>query len=1003
MSRRRTWRIAIFAVVVGLLLAARGPAHEVPNAQFTEGNDQPTGWTLSGGTGRWVDRQLLEVTGSGEDANEWRCPVPVQPGGLYRFEVRARRVSGEGTAACGPASANCDFTPSGDWRWYSFVVRIPDDISQETLRLGQWHAAGTLQFDAVRFKPVVAVHRRVGDLLLGKGEAIVDGLYRFQGQLDRPGGDCHRPLVSATVPFNTNRWCFGNDAQVTYRFEVPGHRFLTAEAAFVVNELWSGVAIAEVSRDGQQWLPLMTQDRKAEARSMFPEAFFPADVLWLRIRAPHDKAAFQINRFSFEAKLSDPPADARGATLFAEQQSTSRQLKLEQLMPQEDHPGQPRALMTVRNVGDRDAAVTLSATMEMPDGSQKELHSEVLQVPQGKVAAWGVALSSEQPGDNQVTLRLQPDQGEPLQYRFPFQIPDFHRADYGRLLSQAAGTSVWWCDATHKVSRQRPAPRERSQAVELSAARNDYEAVQVVVQPQQPLKGLRAACSPLKRVGAAGAIAAEEVQILRVYYHHVKDPVDRTSVADWWPDALPPLAEPLDVAAGENQPLWVLVHVPTGAAAGDYTGEVALQAEGWSMTVPLRLHVWNFALPEKNHLETAFGFDHTMAFRYHQVTTEEDKRKLLDLYLRSFAEHRISVYDPTPLDPIRVKFVPEASPPRAEVDFTAFDRAMTEAVERCHFTNFRLLIQGMGGGTFHDRVEPAIGKFGEQTPQYQAMFSSQAQQIQEHLRQKGWLSMAYVYWFDEPDPKDYPFVRNGMERLKQYAPAIQTMLTEEPNEALGRAVDIFCPLTPAYLPREAEKLRAQGTRFWWYVCTAPKAPYCTEFLDHPASDLRVWHWQTWQQKVVGTLVWHSNYWTSECAYPDQPQNPYEDPQCYVSGYSTPKGAKRFWGNGDGRFIYPPLAAAVPGASCASPVLEPPVSSIRWEMLREGVEDYEFLYLLRERLQSQRAKLSAEQIRHYETLLEVPESIAKDMTTFTTDPAPIYERRAAVAAAIEELE
>lgn len=229
------------------------------------------------------------------------------------------------------------------------------------------------------------------------------------------------------------------------------------------------------------------------------------------------------------------------------------------------------------------------------------------------------------------------------------------------------------------------------------------------------------------------------------------------------------------------------------------------------------------------------------------------------------------------------------------------------------------------------------------------------------------------------------------------------MLTEEPNEALGRAVDIFCPLTPAYLPREAEKLRAQGTRFWWYVCTAPKAPYCTEFLDHPASDLRVWHWQTWQQKVVGTLVWHSNYWTSECAYPDQPQNPYEDPQCYVSGYSTPKGAKRFWGNGDGRFIYPPLAAAVPGASCASPVLEPPVSSIRWEMLREGVEDYEFLYLLRERLQSQRAKLSAEQIRHYETLLEVPESIAKDMTTFTTDPAPIYERRAAVAAAIEELE
>jgi hypothetical protein len=40
---------------------------------------------------------------------------------------------------------------------------------------------------------------------------------------------------------------------------------------------------------------------------------------------------------------------------------------------------------------------------------------------------------------------------------------------------------------------------------------------------------------------------------------------------------------------------------------------------------------------------------------------------------------------------------------------------------------------------------------------------------------------------------------------------------------------------------------------------------------------------------------------------------------------------------------------VPGKSGSDPVIEPPVSSIRWEMLREGVEDYEMLYLLRQRL------------------------------------------------------
>jgi len=79
-----------------------------------------------------------------------------------------------------------------------------------------------------------------------------------------------------------------------------------------------------------------------------------------------------------------------------------------------------------------------------------------------------------------------------------------------------------------------------------------------------------------------------------------------------------------------------------------------------------------------------------------------------------------------------------------------------------------------------------------------------------------------------------------------------------------------------------------------------------------------------------------------------------------------------------------------------------VSSIRWEMLREGIEDYEYLWLLRDLIGKKRASLSAEQAKAYESLLEVPRAITRDMTTFTTDPAPIYVRRAAIAAAIERL-
>jgi hypothetical protein len=84
------------------------------------------------------------------------------------------------------------------------------------------------------------------------------------------------------------------------------------------------------------------------------------------------------------------------------------------------------------------------------------------------------------------------------------------------------------------------------------------------------------------------------------------------------------------------------------------------------------------------------------------------------------------------------------------------------------------------------------------------------------------------------------------------------------------------------------------------------------------------------------------------------------------------------------------------------VLDGPVPSIRLEMLRDGVDDYEYLVILRRRLAERRAALTPAQIAEYEALLDVPPDITTDLTTFTTDPAPIEQRRAAVARAIEQL-
>jgi hypothetical protein len=111
---------------------------------------------------------------------------------------------------------------------------------------------------------------------------------------------------------------------------------------------------------------------------------------------------------------------------------------------------------------------------------------------------------------------------------------------------------------------------------------------------------------------------------------------------------------------------------------------------------------------------------------------------------------------------------------------------------------------------------------------------------------------------------------------------------------------------------------------------------------------------------------------------------------YVSGYGRPPGYIGRWGNGDGRFIYPPRRRD-------EPVISGPVDSLRWEMLREGIEDYEYLALLKRLI----AKVGAAGVS-VARLLVVPETIVRDGKTYTKSSAPIYRRRRAIANAIEML-
>lgn len=569
-------------------------------------------------------------------------------------------------------------------------------------------------------------------------------------------------------------------------------------------------------------------------------------------------------------------------------------------------------------------------------------------------------------------------------------------AGYGQCLPQStAKVDLWWASSGWKVGQTRGLPAEKGRSALVRAARNEVEALQLVVRAAAGLEQFTAEASALK--GPKGtSIPVDNIEILRERYVPVAQATDKAGSAGAWPDPLPPLATPISIPAQINQPLWVRVHVPKGIPAGTYRGTISLRAEGYRAAPRITVEVYDFDLPDRMTCVSALGFTPETVFQYQKVSDPQQRRAVLDQYWASFAAHHISPYNPAPLDAPTVTWpkTKDANALTPSFDWSAWDAAMTRALDEYHFNSFQLAAPGMGGGTFHSRVEPEMLGFKEGTPEYQAAFTRYYQAVQAHLQERGWLDRAFIYWFDEPDPKDYDFVMNGFRKLKEAAPGITRMLTEQVEPGLTGGPNLWCPISDAWKQEAADARRAQGDRFWWYICTGPKAPYATEFIDHAATEPRVWLWQTWQRGIDGILIWATNYWTSPEAYPNALQNPYEDPMSWQTSYGIAPGTRKPWGNGDGRFIYPPEAAAA--GQQAGPVLEGPVDSIRWEMLRDGLEDYEYLVILRRLAQAQG------QAAQYADLLKVPESITRSVKEFTKSPEPIERHRHAVAKAIERL-
>jgi hypothetical protein len=106
---------------------------------------------------------------------------------------------------------------------------------------------------------------------------------------------------------------------------------------------------------------------------------------------------------------------------------------------------------------------------------------------------------------------------------------------------------------------------------------------------------------------------------------------------------------------------------------------------------------------------------------------------------------------------------------------------------------------------------------------------------------------------------------------------------------------------------------------------------------------------------------------------------------YTVGYGLPFGKQSGWGNGDGRFFYPPNRDP---SDRATKHLDAPIPCLRLEKIRDGIEDYEYLLMLEKAASEGKGKLA----RSARGLLALPATLVDGPTAYNKDPQALIQYR-----------
>jgi hypothetical protein len=337
---------------------------------------------------------------------------------------------------------------------------------------------------------------------------------------------------------------------------------------------------------------------------------------------------------------------------------------------------------------------------------------------------------------------------------------------------------------------------------------------------------------------------------------------------------------------------------------------------------------------------------------------------------------------------------------KMELDFSEFDIAARKYLDGLGFNGFRTRFSGLRSGPYMGKKTGWFNGFINGTPEYEKLTGLYFKGFQDHLEANGWLGKEYFYWVDEPKHEEYDFVREGMQTIHKGGPKLTRFITENnPGPKIMDVTEIGCLVFYKVDYEDVKGWIEKGRQFWSYLMCWPKEPHVNLFIDSHAINLRIWLWMSYKYNLTGILIWKINHWNgAQDAAPDGIlQNIWEDPMSYKSGHGTPYGSAPEFGNGDGMFFYPPNGDP---NNDKIKYLSGPIPSLRLEILREGLDDYDYMRIL-ENCIKKAHRNQIRLVRKAKKVMNFGSDVFSSDTEYTKNPEVLMRYREQIGNLIEE--